>query len=59
MPLLGPTLRLLYYPTKEAALATTQERIRALYAREVFWRQRAVQQENTSWEAREEATELG
>ena len=43
----------------EAALATAEQRTRALWAKEAFWRERALQQVDTSWEARKAATELG
>ena len=43
----------------EAAHTTAEERIRAWRAKEAFWRERALQQEDSSWEARKQATELG
>ena len=42
----------------EAALATAEARIRAFGAKEAFWRERALQQEDSSWEAQKAATEL-
>ena len=43
----------------EAAIATAERGIQALFAKEKFWRERALQQVDTSWEARKAATQLG